>query len=242
MLVMSRILLMGLLFVLAGCSYLDSYSSAESGGSVSTGYASAGMADRAQDTSRVTSNRMMIWTASYSVEVAEVKKASDDLLARMQSLGGFMQDKNDYSEKRQRMVFRVPKDQFQQALAEVEGSGKVLSRRVSGEDVTEQFVDVEARLKSKKALRDRLRALLEKATKVEDIIKIEEELGRIEADIDSMEARMRTMKGQIELSTITVDINEKQTKKKTIYGPLGYLYKGVEWFVTKLFVIQKGDE
>jgi hypothetical protein len=229
------------IFILSGCSYLSDISSAD-GNSDSAGYASAAAGDGARDTAPVNSGRMMIWTANYSVEVTEVKKASDELIARMQSLGGFMQDKNDYGEKRQRMVIRVPKDRFQLALTEVEGSGKVLSRRVSGEDVTEQFVDVEARLNSKKALRDRLRALLGKATKIEDIIKIEEELGRIEADIDSMEARMRTMKGQIDLSTITVDLSEKHIKKKTIYGPLGYVYKGAEWFITKLFVIQKGDE
>jgi hypothetical protein len=122
----------------------------------------------------------------------------------------------------------------------VERSGTVQRRHVKGEDVTEQYVDVETRLKNNLALRDRFRDLLAKAKDVKEILLIEAELNRIQSEIDSMEARMRVLKDQIQMSTIRVSLEQQvPPKPATIYGPLGYLYKGAEWFVVKLFVIRE---
>jgi len=84
------------------------------------------------------------------------------------------------------------------------------------------------------ALRDRLRALLDKAQDVKDILAIEKELGRVQGDIDSMQARLKSLKGKVDLSSITVSI-----KRKRILGPLGYVLRGAWWTVEKLFVIQE---
>ena len=79
-----------------------------------------------------------------------------------------------------------------------------------------------------------------KARDVKDILLIEAELNRIQSEIDSMEARMRVLKDQIQMSTIRVALHQQvPPKPATIYGPLGYLYKGAEWFVIKLFVIRE---
>ena len=100
-------------------------------------------------------------------------------------------------------------------------------------DVTEQYIDVEARLKNKIVLRDRLKQLLEKATTVKDILAIETELHRVQGDIDSMEGRIKSLKGQVDYTTVTISL-----KRKAILGPLGYLFKGLWWGVEKLFVIR----
>ena len=93
---------------------------------------------------------------------------------------------------------------------------------------------------SRKKATKAVKQLLGKASSVQDILQIESELNRIQSEIDSMEARMRILKDQIQMSTITVELRQQaEEKPRTIYGPLGYLYKGAEWFVTKLFVIRE---
>ena len=84
------------------------------------------------------------------------------------------------------------------------------------------------------ALRDRLRALLDKAQDVKDILAIEKELGRVQGDIDSMQARLTALKGQVDLASIDVSISRKR-----ILGPIGVVFKGAWWIVEKLFVIQQ---
>nr|WP_298137508.1 DUF4349 domain-containing protein [uncultured Pseudomonas sp.] len=186
------------------------------------------------------SGRLLVWTASFTLEVADLAKAKVQLSERMLALGGYVEETSDYGEYSQNLVFRVPKDAFETALGNIEQSGKVLSRQVKGEDVTEQYVDVETRLNNNRVLRDRLRQLLGKASSVQDILQIESELNRIQSEIDSMEARMRILKDQIQMSKVTVELRQQAAEKpRTIYGPLGYLYKGAEWFVTKLFIIRE---
>jgi hypothetical protein len=184
--------------------------------------------------------RLLVWTASFTLEVVDVEKAKAQLSERMLALGGYVEETSDYGYDNQSLVFRVPKDAFDAAMGRVEQSGKVLRRHVKGEDVTEQYVDVETRLNNNRALRDRLKDLLAKARDVKDILQIESELNRVQSEIDSMDARMRILKDQIQMSTLTVELRKQvPAKPATIYGPLGYLYKGAEWFVTKLFIIRE---
>lgn len=217
---------------LAGCS-------SKGGDMAGEGAAAAEVATSAPLQGK-SSGRLLVWTASFSLEVADLTKAKAQLSERMLALGGYVEETSDYGEYSQMLVFRVPKDAFETALGNIEQSGKVLSRHVKGEDVTEQYVDVETRLNNNRVLRDRLKELLGKASSVQDILQIESELNRIQSEIDSMEARMRILKDQIQMSKVTVELRQQaEEKPKTIYGPLGYLYKGAEWFVTKLFVIRE---
>lgn len=226
---------LALLFTLAGvvgCSSKGGEMAGEAAAPAAAGYSSAEQGKA--------SGRLLVWTANFSLEVADLAKAQARLTERMLALGGYVEEKSDYGSYSQSLVYRVPKDAFATALGDVEQSGKVLSRHVKGEDVTEQYVDVETRLRNNIALRDRLRDLLGKAKDIKDILQIESELNRIQSEIDSMEARMRILKDQIQMSTLRVELRQQEAEKPaTIYGPLGYLYKGTEWFVTKLFIIRE---
>lgn len=205
-------------------------------GGAATEPASAGYAP----TQGKASGRMLVWTADLTVEVSDLGKAAEQLSARMIALGGYVQEKTDYDSRSQGFVYRVPKDVFEVAVGDVEHSGTVLRRNIKGEDVTEQYVDLDTRLKNNLALRDRFRDLLGKARDVKDILQIETELNRVQTEIDAMEARLRIIKDQIQMSTLRVSlVQQAPPKPPTIYGPLGYLYKGVEWVVVKLFVIRE---
>ncbi|MDG9928480.1 MULTISPECIES: DUF4349 domain-containing protein [unclassified Pseudomonas] len=184
--------------------------------------------------------RLLAWSADLSVEVADVDKTVAELNARIVALGGYVEEKSDYRGLNYNLVYRVPDKLFDGTVSEIEQSGKVLSRSVKGKDVTEQYVDLDTRLKTNLALRDRFRDLLGKARDVKDILQIETELNRVQTEIDAMEARMRILNDQIHMSVIRLTLlQQTPPQPPTIYGPLGYLYKGVEWVVVKLFVIRE---
>jgi len=102
---------------------------------------------------------------------------------------------------------RIPSENFSAAINEVSLLAEVTSSRISSRDVTEEYVDVEARLKNLKLQEQRYRDLLNRAEKVEDILKVERELERIRGTIESLEGRMNYLKNQISLSTLEINIS-----------------------------------
>jgi hypothetical protein len=177
---------------------------------------------------------MLIWKAILSIDVWNISNAVNEASAMAERDGGFVEQKSDQGDESASLTLRIPAKAFKTALSDLETLGTVTYRNIVGEDVTEQYIDVEARLKNKIVLRDRLKQLLEKATEIKDLLAIETELNRVQADIDSMEGRIKSLKGQVEYATVRVSLD-----RKPILGPLGYLFKGLWWGVEKLFVIRE---
>ena len=177
--------------------------------------------------------RMLIWRATLSVEVGNISNAAAQASALVRQSGGYVEREWNSDDTSITLTLRVPMATFSNTVSNLGQLGTVQSRNVSSDDVTAEYVDTDARLKNMITLRDRLRELLLRATEVKDLLAIETELGRIQGDIESMEARLRTLKGQVDLSEITVTFN-----RKPILGPLGYVFKGLYWAVSKLFVIR----
>ena len=98
---------------------------------------------------------------------------------------------------------RIPRDRFQDVIAKIEKLGDVTHRDIKAQDVTDEFVDLQARLKNAYNIRDRLSDLLTRAA-VKDALEIEKELGRVTEDIERMEGRLKLLRDQIAFSTITV--------------------------------------
>ncbi|MEJ2688829.1 MAG: DUF4349 domain-containing protein [Deltaproteobacteria bacterium] len=178
--------------------------------------------------------RMLIWKAYLSLEVNDVKEAVGKIATLTEQSGGYVESKSESSGESAELALRIPVQLFRGAIASLEELGTVKHRSIQGEDITEQYIDVEARLKNKIALRDRLKQLLEKATAVKDILAIEAELNRVQSDIDSMEGKIKSLKGQVDLATVHVSL-----KRRPILGPLGYLFKGLWWGIKKLFVLRE---
>jgi len=183
--------------------------------------------------------RMMVWTAHLNIQAQNVSNALDQVIAMVEAQGGFVEKRSDTAEDFVCLAFRIPIKSFKSALAGMHGLGTVTSQRVDGDDVTDQYIDVEARLKNKIALRDRLTQLLSKATDVKDILEIEMQLNRVQADIDSMDGRIKALKGKTDFATIYLTLCKKVEKRPRILGPLGYLFTGLWWGIEKLFVISE---
>lgn len=177
--------------------------------------------------------RMRIWTATLHVQVWNVSNAVNTAIAIAEAQGGFVERKSDRGEHSSHLTLRIPAHRLAASVSSLASLGTVTYQSLQGEDVTEQVADLEARLKNRIALRDRLRQLLEKAESVQDVLAIETQLNRVQSDIDSMEGRMKAIRGQVDFAKVTLDLG-----RKPILGPMGYLVKGLWWSIEKLFVIR----
>jgi hypothetical protein len=169
-----------------------------------------GTASQNSAAGQVAAQRMVIKTATISVRVEKVPDAEASIRARAEQLGGYVvsvQTNGSGDYQNSTIIFRVPSDSFSAALADVEGLAReVLSRTVGGDDVTEEFVDLDSRLRNLEATRDRLLDLLTKATRVEDALQVNAALTDVQGQIEQIQGRMKYLKDSAAMATITVDL------------------------------------
>ena len=101
----------------------------------------------------------------------------------------------------------VPTEKLDAVLDQLSRVGRVLSRTTSSQDVTDQYVDTASRVKTMTASLDRVRALLARATTIGEVVSLESELTRREADLESLQAQLAALKGSVERSTVTITLS-----------------------------------
>ena len=150
-------------------------------------------------------DRKLIKTGSISLEVEQLAATEEAVLAWCQSFGGYVASSFNH-ETNAAFTVRIPAVHFDAAMAAAGNLGRVRSRNISTQDVSEQFYDLRTRLDTRKILQDRLQSYLAQAKDMEDLLHIERELNSTLTEIESMEGRMRRLSNQIDYSTITVDL------------------------------------
>ncbi len=153
--------------------------------------------------------RKIIFIASLSIEVEEVEAAVDRARAVAESLGGFVEhlsSSGGSETPRADLTIRIPQTGFSDALEHIESLGEVQFRNLGSEDVTEQFIDLGARLKSSMAEEKSLLALLERSNSVTEILTVERELTRVRADIERAQGRLNFLERRVDLATIQVSL------------------------------------
>lgn len=151
--------------------------------------------------------RSLIYTGTITVQVDSVPQAADRAIALTVGMRGIVAgDSRSIDEQRSQatLVLRVPADRFTSTLDDLAELGTEQSRQVNAEDVTEQLVDLNARIATQQASLDRVRELLARAQTIAEIVSLESELTRRQAELDSLLQRRATMSGLVELATITV--------------------------------------
>ncbi|MBD0838334.1 DUF4349 domain-containing protein [Streptomyces sp. TRM68416] len=183
----------------------------------------------------------IIRTASLTVQVKDVPKALEEARTTAENAGGYVgresTTRDDEGNERTRVVLRVPVDSYADVLADLEGAGKLLDRTAKAQDVTEQVVDVDSRIKSQRASVARIRELMDRATKLSDVVTLEGELSRRQADLESLLAQQASLKDRTSLATITLALSETPVKEATgddDPGVLDALGGGWDAFVTML--------
>jgi hypothetical protein len=142
---------------------------------------------------------MLIQEGDIRVEVARPDEAMAAFRQQVDVWGGHLSNQTDRTLK-----VRIPAAKFDEAFAWVRKAGRVLAEARRAHDVTEEFLDLGIRLDTAKKSRDRLLEILQKADKVEDILKVEAELRRLTEEIERMEGRRKFLADQVAMSTLTV--------------------------------------
>lgn len=140
----------------------------------------------------------MVYTARLALAVHAVEPSLDAVTRLAVEQGGYLALREDTS-----VTLRIPRARFHATLEAVGSLGDVLHRDVRAEDVSDEWVDLEARIKNARALRERLRALLERAA-VKEAIEIEKELARVTEELERLEGKMKLLADKVAYSTITV--------------------------------------
>ncbi|WP_328505904.1 DUF4349 domain-containing protein [Streptomyces sp. NBC_00391] len=159
----------------------------------------------------------IIRTATLTVRVKDVPTALDEARTTVENAGGFIGDESTTRDgkdrERTRVVLRVPSEKYDEVLTELEGTGKLIERRTKAEDVTDQVVDVDSRIKTQQASVARIRELMDRATKLSDVVTLEGELSSRQADLESLLAQQKSLKDRTSLATITLSLSETAVKK-----------------------------
>lgn len=155
--------------------------------------------------------RALILTASIAMRAPDPWAAADRAQGIATSLGGDVMSLSQSGSGDQRaasMTLRVPADKFNDALRALRSLAdvEVLSSNVDSKDVTEQFVDLEARLRAKQAEETRYLALLARADKIEDILRIDQVLNAVRTQIEQLTGQLNSMKSRTTFSTISLSI------------------------------------
>ena len=213
------------MFALAGCAGLSggegssgdesagepaSRSSDASGGSSSTSDdASTGVK---QSVATTPLNREVISTGQISVSTRSISKARAEVLRLVTSYDGSVADEQTDSDQRGRinsstLTLRVPTSDFGQAMDALARIGKVERQTRKSEDVTTQVLDNDARVRAAERAIRQIELLLSRADALRDIIAIESDLARRQADLDSLKSQQAWLEDQTSLSTINVQLS-----------------------------------
>jgi hypothetical protein len=182
-------------------------------------------------------DRALIRQSSITITVQDLVEATRRIRDITAAAGGTVFNASISKGAYATFTLRVPANELDTTLDALAGLGEEEERAISATDVTDRLTDLEAQLGNKKALRNRLRKLLDRTTTIEDALSIEKELSRLQTEIDTLAARLNRTRSAVAMSSIQVRLNQKVEEPRRILGPLGYLYVGTIWFVKKLFII-----
>ncbi|NSW56010.1 MAG: DUF4349 domain-containing protein [Armatimonadetes bacterium] len=158
-------------------------------------------------------NRKLIRTGQIRVEVEDTEAAMRRIREISAKAGGFIGDtsltRHDDGSHWGNVTIRVPTDQFDTMLQGLQELGRVHEISTDTQDVTEQYVDLEARIRNRKREEEALLELMKRRGSLEDIIRVEARLSEVRETIERFEGQLRLLKDQVALSTITVSLFEK---------------------------------
>lgn len=159
--------------------------------------------------------RKIIYEGRVSLVVEEFQAVETAIPDLVKEFEGYLKEanvnRNQGRWRSGRWVARIPSARFEEFLAEVAKLGIAETREQTAQDVTMEYLDLEARIKTKKELEQRILKLLEdREGKLSDVVEAEKELSRVRSEIESMEGQLRFLQNRTAYSTVTLDVREEQ--------------------------------
>jgi hypothetical protein len=166
-------------------------------------------------------NQMVIYQADLQLRVKKFDQTVRILEEKVIKYGGYIAESNVSKEGNElvsgSIKIRIPQKHFQTFLHDAESqAAEVLQRSITGQDVTEEYIDLESRLKSKKVVEERLLTFMKSAVKTEDLLKISADLASVQEEIEIIEGKMKFLENQTSLSTVNITLYEKSVVVPTI--------------------------
>ena len=171
-------------------------------------------------------DRMLVMSATINLKTPQPDTVRDLVIDLAFKYKGYVLNSDG------RVVsIRIPAAEFDKAVSDIESMGRVLQKNITGQDITDEYTDLQTRLDNAEKTRQRYLALLDKAAHVQEILLIEKELERLSRDIELLKGKIEKLSHSIQYCTITVKTMPDISPVRP--GPIGYafyyLYKGAKW-------------
>lgn len=182
----------------------------------------------------VSTQEKMIYTADLSAETIDYDKAVADVKAAVAAAGGYIESCSEYTggyydggvyvregNRSVSFALRIPSEKFNDFLTGLEGALNVTYRNVYSENVTMQYVDLEARIKNLKAQEERLQELLKSAENMEQLLSIEDHLTSTRTQIEQAEGEMRVLENRVSYCTVNLSVDETKNYSPSAQSSFG---------------------
>jgi len=154
-------------------------------------------------------DQKIIKTARLAFETKNVEDTHKQIIQLASRYNSLVQSDNsgkDYNRIYKNLIVRVPTENFQLFIDDISKGVEYFNERdISQQDVSEEFIDLQARLKAKRVLEERYLELLKKANNVKEMLEIERELSNIREEIEAKQGRLQYLQNQVSMSTVTID-------------------------------------
>ncbi|PKR85435.1 DUF4349 domain-containing protein [Heyndrickxia camelliae] len=200
-------------------------------------------------------SRKVIYNASLQMEVKHLPDVQDKIRDLTGQMGGYIVDQkmNEETKERQEgyLTVRIPQEQFQAFLRKVKPLGaKVENQSISGQDVTEEYVDLQSRLKSKKVTEKRLTQFMNEAKDTKTLLEISNELSKVQEEMEMLEGKIKYLNNQVDYSTVAINLYEDKVvvpeleknqlntwekTKKQFMSSINFLASFLSWLI--IFII-----
>lgn len=190
-------------------------------------------------TTDTTIQRMLTKEGTLRWETGDVVKTHAVILAQSKKYNAYVSNDNQTRDDYQtttRMELRIPSDKFDEFISGIEKDvTKFDEKRIEVLDVTEEYIDISARMKTKKELEQHYYDLLKQTKNVAEVLLVEEQLNTVRADIESAEGRLKYLKDKVNMSTLHLTFYETTSAPVGFFGEIGKSFvsgwKGFLYFI-----------
>jgi hypothetical protein len=209
---------------------------------------------------------MIVYNGSLSLKVAKLKEASDAVIGMLPRYNGYVSNMSEETAGSLQMISitaRIDASKVMDFLAEAKKLGEVLNTNLTGDEVTEEFVDLQAQLSALRISEARLKDMLSKSGKLSDLLEIERELANKQTTINEVTGRMRYLQDRSRRATVEITLNTeappspssisfawdfgqvfsqswlslKYTVRNFLYGVISFLVGAIFWLPALVVII-----
>ncbi len=184
--------------------------------------------DAYNSTGQVAQERLVIENADLTIVIQDPKARMKEISDLAQEMGGFVVSSNLYQNTSSTgkevpqgsIVIRVPSEKLDEALAKIkEGAIDVPTENRSGQDVTSQYVDLQAQLTAKQAAEKKLLEIMDKATRAEDVLAIYLQVQTVQTEIEQLKGQIKYLEESAAMSAISVQLIAEESTQPIVVGP-----------------------